>query len=217
VRAEAFDGAGEPVTGELGEFVVTAPMPSMPLRFWNDPDGSRLHEAYFSTYPGVWRQGDWITIHEHGGVQVWGRSDATLNKAGVRMGSAEIYGVVERFAEVQDSLVVGVEEPDGGYYMPLFVAGAVDDDLRARIVAALRSELSPRHVPTEIVAVPGVPRTITGKKLEVPVKRLLAGADPKSAAAVGAVDRPELLDWFAEFALRRKAGASAPSAAPAAR
>ena len=210
VRAEAFDDAGHPVTGDVGEFVVTAPMPSMPLRFWNDPDGSRLRDAYFSAYPGVWRQGDWITIHEHGGVQVWGRSDATLNKAGVRMGSAEIYGVVERFPEVQDSLIVGVEQPDGGYYMPLFVVGEVDDGLRDRIVAALREELSPRHVPTEIVPAPGIPRTITGKKLEVPVKRMLSGIAAARAASAGTVDRPELLDWFAEFSRSREPSPAAP-------
>lgn len=208
VHAQAFDDGGNAVTGQVGEFVVTRPMPSMPLRFFNDPDGSRLRDAYFSTYPGVWRQGDWITVHEHGGVQVWGRSDATLNKAGVRMGSAEIYGVVERFDEVADSLIVGVEQPDGGYYMPLFVVcDELDDELRDRICGALRGELSPRHVPTEIVAAPGIPRTITGKKLEVPVKRMLAGVDPASAAAAGTVDRPALLDWFAEFSRARTAAA----------
>jgi acetoacetyl-CoA synthetase len=203
VRAEAWDAAGSALTGEVGEFVVTAPMPSMPLRLWNDPGGERLRDAYFSTYPGVWRQGDWIAIGEDGGVRVMGRSDATLNKAGVRMGSAEIYGVVERFPEVADSLIVGVEEDDGGYYMPLFVVAELDDALRDRIVAALRAELSPRHVPSEIVAAPAIPRTITGKKLEVPVKRLLAGADVTQAAAAGTVDRPDALDWFAAYATSR--------------
>ena len=156
------------------------------------------------TYDGVWRQGDWITITERGSVVVSGRSDATLNRGGVRLGSAEIYGVVESLAEITDSLVVGVEQADGGYAMPLFVVPApgvrVDDELRERIAAALRRELSPRHVPDEIVAVPGVPRTLTGKKLEVPVKRLLQGAPADTVAAAGAIDRPDLLAWFAERA-----------------
>jgi acetoacetyl-CoA synthetase len=205
VRAEAFDTEGRPVTGRVGEFVVTAPMPSMPLGLWGDDDGTRLRETYFTPFDGVWRQGDWITIQPHGGVQVWGRSDATLNKAGVRMGSAEIYGVVESLDAVADSLVVGVEQPDGGYYMPLFVVvEELDVELRERIVAALRTELSPRHVPSEIVAAPGIPRTITGKKLEIPVKRVLAGADAEAAAAAGAVDRPELLEWFAAPAAERR-------------
>jgi acetoacetyl-CoA synthetase len=191
----------------VGEFVVTAPMPSMPVGFWGDPDGSRYRSAYFDTYDGVWRQGDWIRITDRGSVLVSGRSDATLNRGGVRLGSAEIYGVVEALPEVSDSLVVGVELPDGGYAMPLFVVPAagrdVDDDLCRRIVRALREQLSPRHVPDEIVAAPGIPRTLTGKKLEVPVKRIMMGTPVEQACKLDAVDDPAAVRWFADLAARR--------------
>jgi acetoacetyl-CoA synthetase len=204
VAAQAFDPAGQPVLGQQGEFVVTAPMPSMLVGFWDDPDGHRYRDSYFDTYPGVWRQGDWITLTARGSVVVAGRSDATLNRGGVRLGSAEIYGVVEAMPEIADSLVVGVELPDGGYYMPLFVVPApgvgVDEPLRAKIREALRRELSPRHVPDEIISAPAVPRTLTGKKLEVPVKRLLQQVPIDRAVAAAAVDRPELLAWFADQA-----------------
>jgi acetoacetyl-CoA synthetase len=205
VAAAAFDPAGHPVVGEVGEFVVTAPMPSMPVRLWNDPHDDRYRSSYFGTYDGVWRQGDWITVSPRGSVVVSGRSDATLNRGGVRLGSAEIYGVVESLPEVSDSLVVGVELPGGGYAMPLFVVPAagveLDDELRARIRAALREELSPRHVPDEIVAAPAVPRTLTGKRLEVPVKRLLQGAPIDLVVSADAVDRPDVLPWFAGRAM----------------
>jgi acetoacetyl-CoA synthetase len=207
VHAEAYDGSGQAITDAVGEFVLVAPMPSMPVSFWNDPDGSRYRSAYFDVFPGVWRQGDWITITSRGTVLAFGRSDATLNRAGVRLGSAEIYAVVEGLPEVADSLVAGVELPDGEYYMPLFVVPApdvvVDDELRAAIAAALRSELSPRHVPDEIVDVPAIPRTLTGKKLEVPVKRILQGVPSERAAAAGALDRPEAIQWFERFARER--------------
>jgi acetoacetyl-CoA synthetase len=208
VKAEAWSEDGRPVVDEVGEFVVTAPMPSMPIGFWDDADGSRYRAAYFERFPGVWRQGDWITITSRGGVVVSGRSDATLNRGGVRMGSAEIYAVVERLDEIADSLVVGVEEPDGGYYMPLFVVPRegeeVDGALRDALVAAIRSDLSPRHVPDEIVVAPAIPRTLTGKKLEVPVKRVLQGVPVAAAASLGAVDRPDVLDWYARFAAGRR-------------
>jgi acetoacetyl-CoA synthetase len=201
VAAAAYDPDGRPVVDEVGEFVVTAPMPSMPVGLWNDPDGSRYRSSYFETYDGVWRQGDWITVTRRGSVTVSGRSDATLNRGGVRLGSAEIYGVVESLPEIIDSLVVGVELPDGGYAMPLFVVPAagveLDDDLRDRIRTALRGQLSPRHVPDEIVVAPAVPRTLTGKKLEVPVKRLLQGAPVDRVVSADAVDRPDVLSWFA--------------------
>jgi acetoacetyl-CoA synthetase len=180
--------------------VIIKPMPSMPLRFWNDPGGARYHDAYFSHFPGVWRHGDWITQWEDGGFTIEGRSDATLNRSGVRMGAADIYAVVEGLAEIEDSLVIGLELPDGGYYMPLFVvpsAGrALDAELERAIVEAIRRELSPRHVPDEILEVPGVPRTPTGKKQEVPVKRILGGA-----AASSDDDR---LAWFEAFARQRR-------------
>jgi acetoacetyl-CoA synthetase len=207
VDAQAFDADGQAVLDQLGEFVVTSPMPSMPLALWNDPDGSRYHQAYFETFPGVWRQGDWITISETGAVKVVGRSDATLNRGGVRIGSAEIYGAVERLPEVADSLVVGVELDDGGYYMPLFVVSEREDleALSATVRQAIRADLSPRHLPDEIVRVPAIPRTLTGKKLEVPVKRILEGLAPEQVAAAGSVDQPELLGWFARFASGRRA------------
>jgi acetoacetyl-CoA synthetase len=201
VALDAYDERGEPVRGEVGELVITAPMPSMPVRFWNDPDDSRYRAAYFEHYPGVWRHGDWITLTERGSVVVHGRSDSTLNRNGIRMGSADIYQAVEALPEVAEALVIGVEEPDGGYWMPLFVATAdgvvLDDDLRERIRAAIRTEVSPRHVPDDVIAVPAVPHTRTGKKLEVPLKRLFAGADPARVVDRSAVDDPALVDWFA--------------------
>ena len=200
VAVDAFDEAGRPVRGEVGELVVTAPMPSMPVRFWNDPDGSRYRDSYFSVYPGVWRHGDWITITERGTFEMHGRSDSTLNRHGVRMGSADIYQAVETLPEIVESLVLGIERPDGTYRMPLFVVlaegVALTDDLKERIRAAVREHASPRHVPDEIVAAPGVPHTRTGKKLEVPLKRILQGADPARAVDRTAIDDPDLLDWY---------------------
>jgi acetoacetyl-CoA synthetase len=206
-RVEAFDDAGRSVVGEQGELVITAPMPSMPVGFWGDPDGSRYRAAYFEDRPGVWTHGDWITLYEDGACVITGRSDATLNRGGVRMGTAELYSVVEALPEVADSLVVHLEDREGGPgRLILFVAPApgveVDDELRARIAAALRRELSPRHVPDEIHAVPGVPRTLSGKKLEVPVKRILGGADPDTAASRGSLADPDVLDAYAPFVER---------------
>lgn len=208
IEARADDGRA--VIGEAGELVLTEPMPSMPVYFWNDRDGSRYRAAYFDKYPGVWCHGDWLTITERGSVVVHGRSDATLNRGGVRMGSAEIYNAVEQIPEVQDCLVVGVERDDGGYWMPLFVALAdtpdgpadLDDELKNRIAAAIRTGASPRHVPDEIIAVPGIPRTMTGKRLEIPIKRILLGAVPGDVVSASAVDRPELLAEFTQFTAR---------------
>ncbi|ORV95337.1 acetoacetyl-CoA synthetase [Mycobacterium interjectum] len=200
---EAWKGEGHPVIGEEGELVVTQPMPSMPVSFWNDDDGSRYRAAYFDKYPGVWCHGDWITISDRGSVVVHGRSDATLNRMGVRMGSAEIYTAVERMPQVQDCLVVGVELDDGGYWMPLFVHLAdgveFDDALRSNIVAEIRQHASPRHVPDDILDVPGIPRTLTGKRLEIPVKRILLGAAPDQAVQQSSIDRPDLLDAFVAY------------------
>jgi len=191
----------------VAELVVTRPMPSMPLRFWRDPGDVRYREAYFDTYPEVWRHGDWITITGRGSVIVHGRSDSTLNRNGVRMGSADIYRAVEQLPEITEALVIGAEQPDGDYWMPLFVvlsAGAVlDDALVARLKAAIRDEASPRHVPDEILAVPYIPHTRTGKKLEVPVKRILQGAPPDTVADHRAVDSPAALAWFVDYYARR--------------
>lgn len=152
----------------------------------------------------MWCHGDWLTITDRGSVIVHGRSDATLNRHGVRMGSAEIYNAVEYVPQVRDCLVVGVEKPDGGYWMPLFVALAdgteLDDELRATLVSAIRTHASPRHVPDDIIAVPAIPHTLTGKRLEIPVKRILLGAEPADVVALSAVDDPELLSLFAEYA-----------------
>ncbi|WP_433548629.1 acetoacetate--CoA ligase [Streptomyces sp. CA-294286] len=205
---QAWDPQGAPLTGEVGELVVTNPMPSMPTRFWNDPDGARYHDSYFDTYPDVWRHGDWITITARNSVIIHGRSDSTLNRQGVRMGSADIYEAVERLPEIRESLVIGLEEPNGGYWMPLFVHladGAVlDDTLRTRIKNTIRTALSPRHVPDEVIEIPAVPHTLTGKRIEVPVKRLLQGTPLAKAVNPGSVDNIDLLHFYAELARTRR-------------
>jgi acetoacetyl-CoA synthetase len=182
-------------------------MPSMPVGFWGDDDGTRYRAAYFEDFPGVWRHGDWITFTEDGACTITGRSDATLNRGGVRLGTSDFYAVVEGFAEVRDSLVVHLEDDAGGAgRLLLFVALAegeeLDDDLRARLRDALRSELSPRHAPDSIEVVPAVPRTLSGKKLELPVKRILTGTAPEVAASAGSLADPDALDWFVERASR---------------
>ncbi|WP_066955989.1 acetoacetate--CoA ligase [Streptomyces lushanensis] len=205
---QAWDPQGKPLVGEVGELVVTNPLPSMPVRFWNDPDGSRYRDSYFEMFPGVWRHGDWITLTDRGSVVIHGRSDSTLNRQGVRMGSADIYEAVERLPEIRESLVIGLEEPDGGYWMPLFVhlaPGAVlDDTLRARVKETIRARLSPRHVPDEIIEVPGIPHTLTGKRIEVPVKRILQGTALDKAVNAGSVDRLELLRFYEDLARTRQ-------------
>ncbi|QKW05407.1 acetoacetate--CoA ligase [Streptomyces sp. NA04227] len=204
---QSWDPAGKPLVDEVGELVVTNPLPSMPLHFWNDPDGSRYHDSYFDTYPGVWRHGDWITLTGRGSVVIHGRSDSTLNRQGVRMGSADIYEAVERLPEIRESLVIGVELPDGGYWMPLFVhlapGAALDDALRNKVKQTLRTQLSPRHVPDEIIEIDAVPHTLTGKRLEVPVKRLLQGTPLAKAVNPGSVDRVELLAFYEDLARAR--------------
>jgi acetoacetyl-CoA synthetase len=203
VAADVWDGDGRPVADEVGELVVTQPIPSMPVGFWDDPGGTRYREAYFSTYPGVWRQGDWATRHSGGGFTLHGRSDSTLNRGGVRIGSADLYAIVEAMPEVAEALVLGVEQPDGGYWMPMFVVLAdgieLDSAVRERIRSALRTHGSPRHVPDDLFAVEAIPHTKTGKKLEVPLKRILQGADPAAVASAGAVDRPELLRFYQDL------------------
>ncbi|UYM07729.1 acetoacetate--CoA ligase [Solicola gregarius] len=206
-KLEAYDEQAEPVIGRLGELVITAPMPSMPVGFWGDADGSRYRDAYFEHIPGVWRHGDWITVTERGSCIVSGRSDATLNRGGVRLGTAEFYSVVEALPEVADSLVVHLEDDGGGAgELILFVVPAegttVDDALTRSIASALRTNLSPRHVPDRIHQVPALPRTLSGKKLEVPVKKILQGADAENAAAKGALANPESLDAFTTYARR---------------
>jgi acetoacetyl-CoA synthetase len=204
-RVESFDPTGRPRLDQLGELVITAPMPSMPVGFWNDPDGSRYREAYFDVYPGVWRHGDWITIAADGTCVITGRSDATLNRGGVRLGTAEFYSVAEGITEVLDSVVVHLDEhgDDLLLFVVLADGAALDDGLRGRIRGELRAALSPRHVPDEIHQVRAVPRTLSGKKLEVPVKRILTGTPVESAAATGALANPESLTAFEQFAKER--------------
>jgi acetoacetyl-CoA synthetase len=199
-KAAAFGDAGEPVIGEVGELVITEPMPSMPICFWNDSDGSRYRESYFAMYPGVWRHGDWVKFRPDGGCVIYGRSDSTLNRGGVRMGTADFYRVVEAFDEIADSLVVdtGRLGADGRLllYVQLAEGASLSDDLVGRIRAALRTTLSPRHVPDEIRVVPGVPRTLSGKKLEVPVRKILLGTPIEKAANPDAMANPEVLEHF---------------------
>ncbi|GIF66040.1 acetoacetyl-CoA synthetase [Asanoa ishikariensis] len=202
---EAFGPDGMPVRDQLGELVITEPMPSMPVGFWNDPDGSRYREAYFDVYPGVWRHGDWITINEHGGCVITGRSDATLNRGGVRLGTSEFYSVVEGLPEIADSLVIHLEDSEGGAgELLLFVVTTderdLDGDLTAKIAKELKTALSPRHVPDAVYRILGVPRTLSGKKLEVPVKKILTGTPAESAAAKGALANPESLAAFEKLA-----------------
>ena len=193
----AFDSSGRPLVGEVGELVITEPMPSMPLYLWNDPDGERYRASYFDVYPGVWRHGDWIKITERGTAVIYGRSDSTINRGGVRMGTSEIYSAVEGLPEVLDSLVV---DADGS--MQLFVVlradADLDDELAGRIRTRLREHCSPRHVPDEIESIAEVPRTLSGKKLEVPVKKILGGADPARAASRDSLANPAALDFFVE-------------------
>jgi acetoacetyl-CoA synthetase len=199
-KLEAYDDDGQPVVNQLGEMVIEQPMPSMPIYFWNDAGNERYHSSYFETYPGVWRHGDWIKITPRDSVIIFGRSDATLNRGGVRIGTAEVYSAVESIAEVRDSLVVYIEQEDGSGSMPLFVVmkepGTLNDYLRQRINEALRSQFSPRHVPDRIEEIPEVPYTISGKKMEMPVKKILMGQEPSRAASRDTMRNPDSLDFF---------------------
>lgn len=210
---EAWSEDGRPLVDEVGELVCTRPMPSMPLRFWNDPGDARYRESYFEMFPGVWRHGDWIRITPEGGAVIYGRSDATINRHGVRMGTAELYRAVEALPEVVDSLVVDLEMLGRESWMPLFVVlreGLVlDAALDARIRRAIREALSPRHVPSDIHQVAAVPRTLSGKKMELPVKKLLLGAAPEKVLNRDAMANADCVDWYVAFAARRAAGPAA--------
>lgn len=210
-KVEAWDDAGRPLVDEVGELVCTKPIPSMPLYLWNDPDGKRLHESYFDVYPGVWRHGDWLRITPRGGAVIYGRSDATINRHGVRMGTSELYSVVEAMPEVMDSLVVDLEFLGRESWMPLFVVlrpgASLDDALAGRLKSAIRTALSARHVPNDVIQVPEIPRTLTGKKLEVPVKKLFLGQPADKVANRDAMANPASLNWFVELARRRAAAA----------
>jgi acetoacetyl-CoA synthetase len=207
VDCAAWDDDGRPVVDSVGDLVITQPMPSMPIYLWNDPGGTRYEESYFQTWPGVWRHGDWVTMHSDGSASVHGRSDSTLNRQGVRLGSADFYDVLETMPEITETLVVGVDLPDDGYWLGLFVVPApgqeLDADLKQKIMTTLRTRLTPRHVPDEIVQAPAIPHTLTGKRLEVPIKKLLAGGPLEKAANIASVDNPDALRWYAQFAENR--------------
>jgi len=210
---QAFDEHGNALVGEVGELVLVQPLPSMPVCFWNDPDGERLREAYFSMYPGVWRHGDWIEITERGTSIIYGRSDSTINRGGVRMGTSEIYSAVLALDEIVDALVVDVPREGAENWMALFVVlregatfdedPALDDALRRAIARRIREDCSPRHVPDDVFAIAEAPRTLSGKLLEVPVKRILAGTPPQQAASRDSLANPAALDWFVQLARER--------------
>jgi acetoacetyl-CoA synthetase len=203
-KLEAFDEDGKPVIDEVGEMVITEPMPSMPIYFWNDPEFKRYQESYFEMFPGIWRHGDWIQITPRNGVIIYGRSDATLNRGGVRIGTSEIYRAVDKVKEVKDSLIICIEKTGGEFWMPLFVmmqdGQQLTEDLKKKINITIRNEYSPRHVPDEIIAVPDIPYTISGKKTETPVKKVLMGKDPKAVVNAGSLRNPASMDYFIKLA-----------------
>jgi acetoacetyl-CoA synthetase len=203
-KVEAWDEEGRPLVGEVGELVITEPMPSMPIYFWNDEDGRRLRESYFDTYPGVWRHGDWIELTDRGTAIIYGRSDSTINRGGIRMGTAEIYGSVLSIDEIVDALVVDVPREGTEGWMPLFVVlrdgASLTDDLVAQIKKRIREDCSPRHVPNEVRQIEEVPRTLSGKALEVPVKRILMGEPADKAASRDSLQNPGALDYFVDLA-----------------
>lgn len=202
-KAQAFNEAGEPVINEVGELVIGNPMPSMPLFFWNDPDMVRYKESYFEMFPGIWRHGDWVQFNERGGCVIYGRSDATINRHGVRMGTSEIYRVIESFDDILDSLIVDLEFHGRESFMPLFVVlregVTLDDDLKQRIAQSLRRDISPRHVPDDIISIAQIPYTLSGKKMELPIRKILLGMDADRAANLGAMRNPEAIDFFREY------------------
>jgi acetoacetyl-CoA synthetase len=208
VAAKAFNRDGQSVIDEVGELVVTEPMPSMPVKFWGDDTGARYRDSYFDDFPGVWRQGDFFRINARGGCFVLGRSDATLNRHGVRIGTAEVYAVLASIDEVDDALIVNLDLPGGGFFMPLFVRLVdglrLDDRIEDKIRDRLRREYTPRHVPDRIVQVPEIPVTLTGKKLEVPVRKILRGVPADEAANRNAMANPDSLDFFADYATKQQ-------------
>jgi acetoacetyl-CoA synthetase len=203
-KVQAFNEAGVAVCNEVGELVITEPMPSMPLFFWNDPDNVRYQASYFEMFPGIWRHGDWIKINDRHGCIIYGRSDSTINRQGIRMGTSEIYQTVESLEEVVDSLVIDLEALGRESYMPLFVVlregTRLDDDLKQKIKQKIRQDISPRHVPNDIFAIAEVPYTLSGKKMEVPIRNILLGQEVEKAANPGAMRNPESMQYFVDFA-----------------
>jgi acetoacetyl-CoA synthetase len=212
VDVAAYDEAGKPLVDEVGELVVLQPMPSMPLYFWNDTDGKRYHESYFDMYPGVWRHGDWIKFTQSGSSIISGRSDATIKRHGIRMGTAEIYRVVEDMPEIVDSVVVDLEYLGRDSYMALFVVlrpdAALDEALQTKLKQRIRTELSARHVPNEILRIAEVPRTLSGKKLELPIKRLLLGHPIAKVVNRDSMSNPQSLDYFIALAAKMNRSAA---------
>ena len=208
---QVFDEAGQPVSGEVGELVVTEPMPSMPLYLWGDANSRRYLDSYFNVYPGVWRHGDWLKVTERGSCIIYGRSDSTLNRGGIRMGTSEFYSVIDEIPEVTDSLVVDTSRlGNEGKLLLFLVLGEgvqLDDAFTAKLESRLRSALSPRHVPDGIFAVPEVPRTLNGKKVEVPVKRILLGESPDVVVTPSSLANPESIAYFVKLAHQEASGA----------
>ena len=204
VAAHAFNSRGGSVVDEVGELVITAPMPSMPVGLWGDAGDARYRESYFAQFPGIWRHGDFFRVNSRGGCFVLGRSDATLNRHGVRIGTAEVYRVLASIDEVQDALIVNLDLPGGRFFMPLFVQLAgelvLDEALEQRIRSRLRTEYTPRHVPDQVIQVPEIPVTLTGKKMEVPVRKILRGMPADEAANRNAMANPGSLDFFVRYA-----------------
>jgi len=209
---EAWDERGRPVVGAVGELVCTRPFPSMPLYFWGDPDGSLYEASYFGEWPGIWRHGDWVTIGSDGSCTISGRSDATINRHGVRMGTAEIYAAIEALPQIADTMMIDVEDGEGDSRLVLFVVPAeghfADAGLEAAVAAAIRTSLSPRFVPDRLIAAPGIPRTLSGKKQELPIKRLFAGWPVAKVVSAEATATPEILPWYIEQAQRWQEGAA---------
>ncbi len=206
-NVQAYDEEGRPVQNEVGEMVITNAMPSMPIYFWNDPEFKRYRESYFENYPKVWRHGDWIKITPRNGVIIYGRSDATLNRGGVRIGTSEIYRALDKIKEIKDGLIICVEEKGGTFWMPLFVVmkegKILTEDIKLKINAILRNDYSPRHVPDEIISVPDIPYTISGKKTETPVKKVLMGQNPVNVVSAGTLKNPASMDFFVALAKKR--------------
>jgi len=203
-KLEAYNEMGQPVSDEVGEMVISQAMPSMPVYFWNDPEFTRYKESYFEMFPGKWRHGDWIRITKRSGVIIYGRSDATLNRGGIRIGTAEIYRVLDKVPEITDSIIICVDKEEGEFFMPLFVVTKdgidFDDHLKREIRKRIKKECSPRHVPDEIIQIDDIPYTISGKKMETPVKKILMGQDVSTSLNRDALKNPGSLDFFIEYA-----------------
>src|SRR5690625_762751 len=206
-KIESFSYDGKPKINEVGELVLTEPLPSMPIYFWNDTDGSRLHESYFDMFPGIWRHGDYLKITDRGTCVIYGRSDATINRGGIRIGTSEIYRAVDQISDIADSLIVDIPVKDGGSIVPLFVVMAEGKELTEEITAEIKDKIrttcSPRHVPTYIFQVEDLPRTFNGKKLEIPIKRILMGEETDKVANVDSLANPEALQYFEQFAKKK--------------